>query len=767
MPQRLLAPGLGLLLLVLLESSGLGTVLANHGLDLLFRLRGPRQPDQRIVLIGIDEPSLQRHGAWPFARELHARLLDRLHQARAVGFDFLFPEPTTGDDRLSRAMAAGPPVVLTLARAYDGRLLAPATTLAGQAGVGHVETMLSGDGIVRRFHPEALTGVPTFARALLEAAGLAAQAPAGGPLIINFYGPEATFLFLSYADVLAGRHPPDFFRDRLVLVGARAVGLGDTHVTSFTRQHPTPGVEIQATIVANALERSYIRPLPLAPALCIGAVCVLALFVWPVTGERFNLALNLGLVVALVAAALVLFTSHRFLDFLPVLTVLFFTYLAHLFRQLLWAAGRILGEVRRLARELDAGLQQVCTNIPARFIRAPGRDRALTVTSIQRHLDRLQAAIIALSLQHHFLDDLLKKELPPLILWERTSGRPIFANTAFVEFWRRFTGEASPPLPASATFRAAIGNDPAEADPDAAPAGADPAAPCVDVEVRDDSGLRRHLQVRRHRLQATDVPFSGTLAVFQDVTELKELERVKDEVVSIVSHELKLPLTTILGYGEMLAMTLDGAPRQYAGEICSQTRRLNRMIEDFLDIARLESGRQRVRRYPFPPRRMLEDAIAGVAPRSGAKDIDIVLERPARTSPLVGDESLLLQAVLNLLDNGVKFSPAHTTMTLSLVEEPEQFVITVADQGPGIPAAERQAVFDKFQRGTQTGGAEGFGLGLHLVRQIIDLHGGEIEAVEAEVGACFRITLPKRSDSEVEDVQCKGGETGDADDGGG
>jgi signal transduction histidine kinase len=395
------------------------------------------------------------------------------------------------------------------------------------------------------------------------------------------------------------------------------------------------------------------------------------------------------------------------------------------------------------------------------------RDRSLTVASIQRHLDRLQAAINALSLQHHFLDDLLKKELPPLILWERTSGRPIFANTAFVEFWRRFTGETEAPLPASDTFRAAMDNHQAEADPTAAPAGADPTAPCVDVEVRDDSGLRRHLQVRRHRLQAADVRFSGTLAVFQDVTELKELERVKDEVVSIVSHELKLPLTTILGYGEMLALTLDGAPRQYAGEICSQTRRLNRMIEDVLDIARLESGRQRVRRAPFPPGRMLEDAIAAVAPRSGAKSIDIMLERPERTSPLIGDESLLLQAVLNLLDNGVKFSPAHTTMTLRLVEEPEQFVITVADQGPGIPAAERQAVFDKFQRGAQTGGAEGFGLGLHLVRQIIGLHGGEIEAVEAEVGACFRLTLPKRTDSGMEAVRSGEGETGVEGDGGG
>ncbi|MBP8815940.1 MAG: CHASE2 domain-containing protein, partial [Desulfobulbus sp.] len=102
MPQRLLAPGLGLLLLVLLEYSGLGTVLANNGLDLLFQLRGPRQPEQRLVLIGIDEPSLQHHGAWPFPRTLHAQLLDRLREARAVGFDFLFPEPAAGDDQLSR-----------------------------------------------------------------------------------------------------------------------------------------------------------------------------------------------------------------------------------------------------------------------------------------------------------------------------------------------------------------------------------------------------------------------------------------------------------------------------------------------------------------------------------------------------------------------------------------------------------------------------------------------------------------------------------------
>ena len=223
----------------------------------------------------------------------------------------------------------------------------------------------------------------------------------------------------------------------------------------------------------------------------------------------------------------------------------------------------------------------------------------------------------------------------------------------------------------------------------------------------------------------------------------RDFERVKDEVVSIVSHELKLPLTTILGYGEILADSLHGDHQFYAQAICDQSRRLNRMIEDFLDIARLENSRQPVRRYPFPLTRVLEDAISTVSPRSRKKNIQLHLDMPAKVTPFVGDEPLLLQAVINLLDNAVKFSPPATTVTLRLQEEAERFVVLVIDQGPGIAASERERIFDKFHRGGSLGSEKGFGLGLHLVKQIVDRHKGEIAVLETETGAALQILLPK------------------------
>lgn len=747
MAQRLIAPAFGLLLLVLFHATGFDTVLANNSLDLLFRLRGPRQPYQRIVIIGVDGPSLQQLGAWPFPRRLHAQLLGHLGRASAVGFDFLFPEPAPEDDILSQAMAKGPPVVLAIARESCGNLLHPAPTLSGHHGTGHIETMLSGDGIVRRFQPRQEHALPAFSEALLQAAGLKAPSPpASTASILNYYGTEDTFLYLSYADVLAGRYPAEFFAGRIVLVGAKAIGLHDFHVTSFTRERPTPGVEIQATILANFLDGSFITALPAAAHLVIALVCLIAVAVWPMMGERAKLLLNLALGLGIVLTAMLLFRRCFFFDFLPVLLVLLFAYLAHLIQQLIAAASRILSQARQLSQEVDAGLRQVYTNIPEQFIQTAATSNPLTASGIQRHLDRLQTVLNALNLQHHFLENLLKEELPPLILWEQRFGAAIFANTHFLEFWRRFCPDGDEILPSHDAFMAAV-RKPSPGEGDAAiqadPSGLDEPDGYLDVEVCEETGARRYFQISRHPLDARETDFSGMLAVLQDVTEIKELERVKDEVVSIVSHELKLPLTTLLGYGEILADALTGDHRHYAQQICEQVKRLNRMIEVFLDIARLESGRRTLRRFPFPLGRMLEDAVGTVAGRGRQKGIDIVLRHPGKTTPMIGDESLLLQATINLLDNAVKFSPPRTTVSISLVEEETRFELLVADQGPGIPVEERGTVFEKFQRGSLTKEQEGFGLGLHLVRQIITGHRGEIEVIDSAVGSTFRVTLPK------------------------
>ena len=737
MSKRLAAPVLALLLLGLFQLGGLRPGLSNDGLDLLFRLRGPQPPDQRIVLIGIDEPSLRRLGAWPFARRLHAQLLDRLRQAKAVGFDLLFPEPSADDSLFNQALAQGPPVVLAVAHERDGRLARPAPPLDGSRGLGHIETQLAGDGIVRRVNLDSLGDVAPFSLALLQAAAITSPLPVPvGPQIINFHGPEESFLFLSYHEVLSGRYPPAFFRDRLVLVGARAVGLGDSHITAFTRELPTPGVEIQATIVSNLLQQAFIRPLPLVAWLLIGLIGLLAVLVWPDCGERVNLVVNLALAAAIFLLALFLFRQACFVDYPLVLLFLFLAYPIHLLLQLLRAASRILLQARRLDRELDAGLRLVAGTIPAPYLRTAHRANPLTASAIQRHLDRLQTAVHALGLQHHFLEQLLKEELPPLILWEQASGHALFANSAFVRLWQDCTG-AGQPLPSHPRFLETIaGSQATENDP---PPFRDPGT----FEVLGPGG-RRFYQVELHPLLAPETGFHGLLAVLQDITGIKELERVKDEVVAIVSHELRLPLTTILGYGELLSDALSGDHQLYAREICGQSRRLQRMIEDFLDIARLESGRTQVRRFPFPPGRMLEDAIAAVGDRARRKAIAIVLNQPRRTTPLVGDESLLLQALINLLDNAIKFSPAQTTVTVDLEEQPACFLFRIADQGPGIAVEDRARIFDKFQRGRQAATAEGFGLGLHLVRQIVERHQGRIEVLEAVAGAIFQIVLPKR-----------------------
>ncbi|NLZ17743.1 MAG: CHASE2 domain-containing protein [Desulfobulbaceae bacterium] len=751
--RRLIAPVLALLLLFLYIQGGGRTILVNDGMDMLFRLRGPLPPEQSIVIVGVDEASLRQYGQWPFARHLHAELLARLGSAKAVAFDFLFPEAGADDAALSAALAKGPPAVLAVAPDYQAGMLKPSPTITGYAGIGHIETMLSGDGIVRQVDISPREEAPAFAVSLATAAGVTLETDdAGlGPRIINFYGPEATFLTLSYRDVLAGRYPPEVFAGRYILVGAQALGLGDSHVTAFTRKTPTPGIEIQASILGNLLNSSFIRPvvwLPFALITCFGA---LPLFIWPIAGERHNLALNTLLTTAVFASALTLFHRHIFFDFISPLVFLLFTYLFYLLQELLSAASRVLHQAHTLDRQLDARLQQVYHG-HSKFVSVKEKSNPslLSPAGIQDHLGRLQEAVNALSLQHHFLENLLDRELPPVILWESRSGEPVFANIAFREFWQAFALQEEDDLPFYTTFAEQIKIRPTEG---AVPQGAGREAQLqfFDVQVRMAAG-RRFLQGSMHRLLVPDTGFSGNLVLLQDITEIKELERVKDEVVSIVSHELKQPLTVILGYGQMLTEDLDGVSRTYAQKICSQAERLNRMIRDFLDIARLESGRQQVKRFPFPLERMVREALETIQTAAVKKGIQLREDVPEKTTPYSGDESLLVHAVLNLLDNAVKFSAAGTLVQVSLQEEADRFVLLVADQGPGIPETERQRIFDKFQRGSRTEQDEGFGLGLHLVHQIIEGHGGAIQALAVPVGATFEIILPKLAKADTDSI---------------
>lgn len=751
MSSRLIVATITLSLCLIFQLSGLIPRLTATALDTLFQMRGTRETSQSIIIVAVDDESLQEIGPWPFPRSIHAALLDRLQQARVVAFDILFPDRSSDDSLFAARLQKAPPTVLAVAENVDGQILTPASTLGTDILQGHIQTILGNDGIIRQVEL-CRDKTPVLAGALLQTAGMANGCDkTSTPQLINFYGPEFSFLYLSYNDVLTGKITPDFFRDRLVLVGIQAKGLGDVHITPFSIRHPTPGVEIQATILNNILDNNFIRPMPYISWGFALILFLLGLGIWPQRSETGNLVLTAACAGFLCFLPIFFFPRNLFFNPVWPLLVLLTAYLCHLIVQGIWLTFRLIANVRRLDEQLEKGLRQIYTTIPARLTRIKGNAEKYRFLpgGIARHISQIQEGIHLLSLQNHFMEHLLSRETPPLILWEKPAGKIVLANASFNLLWPRLEREKETNLPQLQEFFNFIDRHRLDGD------SLQESLPVCDGEAPDNTdkvldisipilGRSMYYRVFLHPVQSEDIDFSGVMAVLTDVTEVRELERLQAEVMNILSHELRLPLTAILGYGELLAGSVGHEEKRYAEEICIQGRRLNTLIDDFLDISRLESGRYRLHHFPVNLITVIEDAVNAVSPSSAKKQITVDLRLPAKVTPVSGDESLLLQATINLLDNAVKFSPAGTTVTIELIEEESRLQLLISDQGPGIRPKERQSVFAKFARGTAQQDQEGFGLGLSLVKQVIDGHGGNIRiAGEEGAGATFIVSLLK------------------------
>lgn len=749
--NRLVVAAISLFFCLLLQVSGLIPRFTATTLDVLFQIRGPRATSQSIVIVAVDDESLQKIGPWPFPRSVHAALLDRLQQAKGVAFDILFADRSPDDPPLAARLQKAPPSVLAVAENVDGYKLSPNTSLGPDVRQGHIQTILGSDGIIRRVEL-CRQQTPTLAGALLHAVGMIGSfEKKSGPQLINFYGPEFSFLYLSYNDVLQGRIAAEFFRDRFVLVGVGAKGLGDVHITPFSIRHPTPGVEIQATILNNLLDGGFIKPLP---SLSYGLALILFLLgigFWPQgseTGKLLLTAISAGLLCLL---AILLFSRNLFFDPVWPLLVLFTTYLCHLIVQGIWLTFRLIANVKGLDEQLERGLRQIYTTIPARLTRARENTEKYRFLpgGIARHISQMQEGIHLLGLQNHFIEHLLSRETPPLILWEKPAGRVVLANASFNLLWPGLDKRKNTNLPELQEFLKFIDqyrlddNSLQEGLPVCDGGASDKTDTVLDISI-PILGRSMYYRVFLHPVHSADIDFTGVMAVLTDVTEVRELERLQAEVMNILSHELRLPLTAILGYSELLIDRSGGEERRYAEEICNQGRRLNTLIDDFLDISRLESGRYRLRHFPVNMITLIEDAVNAVSPQAAKKGIAVNLNMPAKATPVSGDESLLLQATINLLDNAVKFSPPQTTISVELIEEEARLRLLISDQGPGINPEERQTVFAKFARGASHQDQDGFGLGLSLVKQVIDGHGGDIAITGEEgTGTTFIVSLAK------------------------
>jgi signal transduction histidine kinase len=234
-----------------------------------------------------------------------------------------------------------------------------------------------------------------------------------------------------------------------------------------------------------------------------------------------------------------------------------------------------------------------------------------------------------------------------------------------------------------------------------------------------------------------------------DVLKLTEMNHMKDLFLSTASHELKTPLTSVIAYAELLDDNEDNLQAEQRGEFLRRLRgeaeRLLGLIEDILDLTRLESGKLTLKRVPISINEVVHAAVE-TSRLLGQKHGVELLEELEEDLPIVPvDEIKMRQVVVNLLVNAIKFSPEHAGVTIATTREPNFLRIEVRDRGPGIKPDEATHIFELFGQGVpgQSAESSGLGIGLHVVKRITELHGGHVgvNSVPGQ-GSSFWVRLP-------------------------
>jgi two-component system phosphate regulon sensor histidine kinase PhoR len=272
-----------------------------------------------------------------------------------------------------------------------------------------------------------------------------------------------------------------------------------------------------------------------------------------------------------------------------------------------------------------------------------------------------------------------------------------------------------------------------------------------------DGLIRREVSIlmpEEHHLLVHATPIvrgkraEGAVLVFHDISELRNLENIRKDFVANVSHELRTPIASILGYTETL---LDGAisdpdnARDFLDIINTEAARLAALINDLLDLARIESGSLQMQFQPCSMHQIALRVIEGITPIADKKKIIVRHEIELNLPPVRADEPQLTQVMINLIDNAIKYTGEKGIITVSAVVAGNALRVRVSDTGIGIPEQDMPRIFERFYRvdKARSRAEGGTGLGLAIVKHIVQAHNGEIfvESVPGQ-GSTFTFTLP-------------------------
>ena len=713
--------------------------------DSFFRFSPLPKPRSRVVLVTIDDASLQQLGRWPWSRTVLARLVNNLNAAGAsvIGLDILLSEPQApdADQSLQDALRSSRAVIVDEIAAFaDGpHWIEPIPSFVTAAGgVGHAQAPLDRDSVCRMYPARELSldgsrwafSVevarridPDRTAMFLASYGIPSQDDGGtiatAKLVLIPIPYRRDGFDTISARTILGSFDSKLVQGRPVLVGFGTTEIGDRLNTPLHPEFPTPGVEVNAQILDGILTGRTLREIPLWawPAVLFGT-CLASVLVF----RKWRGAA--ALVAVLVAGAGAFATALAFFVWgsriLPAGSMMLSVLVAPL---LVYTADFV-----RVERSVTQQLLGLRSWLAVRGKEGSTREKS----DLSWRLELLQQLQTELGSLYELHKTLLESTQGLVGIFDE-HGRLLLRNQAFAT---AFQLEHDPPLTVENTRSRWVVNEEAPLTS---------VGPMEEGEVTLAGDL---YSVRIAPLPPTRIsPGGGTIVTLTSLKTRVERDRARSEALGFITHELRTPLSSIQGFAELM-MQYPGSP-VCAGApetIFRESKRLLALISSYLDVLRLDAGSKPISMSVIELESVVLQVFDILRPLASAAGMQLTLEDDEPVA-IMGDAPLISGAVLNLVSNAIKYGQPGSPINVRCFRDNEEVIISVHNLGKPIAEEEIARLFDAYYRASNVEKKTGWGLGLAFVKRIAEKHGGAVRAQSHSSGVVFEIHLPAKTEA--------------------
>jgi signal transduction histidine kinase/CHASE2 domain-containing sensor protein len=712
--------------------------------DTFFRITPAPAEPSKVLLVLIDDQSLQEYGRWPWSRALLARLTHNLADAGAavIGLDILLSEPQSPetDAALRQALKESRRTVLAdkIGSYPDGpRWVEPLTDFSDAAlAVGHVHAPLDADSVCRSFpaHELSIDGArwafavevarhmqPQATSAFLSNYGVPsrddkATFSIAKPILIPIAYRRDRFEEVSARIALQGTDLARV-RGRPVLVGLGTMETSDRLTTPLSTEFPTPGVEVHAQILDSILTGRKLYAIPLGlSALVLFVTCLLVVVVfrrWRGWSATAALALT-GAVVYILA-----WLAFKYSFLLPAGSMMLAAIAGPL---LIYTADFVLVErsLTQQMRGLQSWLAQQGKKDPSHW-RSDLSWKLGTLQELQTELGSL-----------YELHKTLLESTQDLVAIFDERGDLLLQNQALIQA-----------CAAGPSERLSLNQLQSRWTPsDDAPLAPRDAVRESEVYLGGELYSVRIVPMPPTALS----PRGGTIVTLASLKTRVERDHARSEALGFVTHELRTPLSSIQGFAELMMRYPASPDCERAPEtIYWESKRLLALINSYLDVLRLDAGAKSVSQDVVELADLVQRVFDILSPLAAAAKMQFVLENQGPIT-IIADGALLHGAVLNLVSNAIKYGTPGTEIRVTCSRNQGDVAIGVRNLGAPIPPESLARLFDAFYRSPDAEKSRaGWGLGLAFVKRIAEKHGGSIRADSSAAGNLFELHLPDRT----------------------